>query len=420
MNLYLLYNLISAILVAAVIIGYINHRFLKLHTTVAVTGGALLISLAIVAIGKLGGINFEHHLESMLRNIPFHILVLRGMLSFLLFAGALRININELKKQVVEISSLAIFGVLASTAIIGAILYFALPLLKIKISLIYCLLFGALISPTDPVAVLALFRNTNAPKQLKTMIEGEALFNDGVAIVVFLTIYQLVFTSTPINFDTASILFLRQTIGGIVYGAGLGYLAYRLLKKTNDYILAILITLVITTAGYNFAIHLDISGPLAMVMAGIFIGNKGMTLSMPKKIIDTLDTFWELIESVLNVILFSLIGLELLTINFTPTLGTIAALIIIIVIATRLVTVAIPIKLFRRYKKIPNGAIRILTWGGLRGALALALALSLPASPHRSLILSMTYVVVIFSIVVQGLTIKSVASSIAERKQSHP
>ncbi|MCK4607871.1 MAG: sodium:proton antiporter [Gammaproteobacteria bacterium] len=400
------YTITSIVLTIAVLIGYLNCRFIKMQPTVAITMGSLILSFVLILIGELGFHGLEYSVREMLRQIPFHDLLINGMLSFLLFSGALRIDINHLKKQKWEITVLALGGTIASTILIGYLTFYLLPLFDIHIKLIYCLMFGALISPTDPISVLATFKELDVPKKLAVIVEGESLFNDGVGIVIFITLYQLVTNGHAITFHETSLLFLRQAVGGIVFGGMLGLAAYWLMKPIDDHKIEILITLTIVTGGYTLARFLGISGPLAMVVAGIFIGNRGRNFSMSAKTVKSLDNFWELVEEILNTILFLLIGLELLAINISS-YQIIAALIAIpVVLLVRAIVVTTPMSIFKIWNKYPNGVIRILIWGGLRGGLALALALSLPQGYHHDLIISMTYAVVAFAIVVQGITIK--------------
>lgn len=401
-----IYAIFCIILTLAVLIGYINHRFIKIHTTIAITIGALILSLLLIITAELGLISIEDHVTTLLQKISFHDLVIDGMLSFLLFAGAIRIDLNALKEQKWEITSLAIGGTIASTFIIATLVYYILPLFQVHLPWMYCLLFGALISPTDPIAVLSIFKEMKIPTKFSIIAEGESLFNDGVGIVIFLVLYELIFKHHHLTIEYIPLLFIQQAIGGIVYGGILGFLAFWLIKPATDHKIEMLITLLIVTAGYQFALFLDISGPLAMVTAGIFIGDTGRHFSMSKKTVEILDDFWEMIEEILNIILFLLIGLELLVIKFNIYQISIALLTIPLVLMVRATIVSIPLSLFKRYRSYSKGIVRVLTWGGLRGGLALALALALPPNPYRHLILSMTYAVVTFSIIVQGLTMK--------------
>lgn len=401
------YTIASIILTIAVLIGYLNFRFVKMQPTTAITLGSLIISFILIIIGEFGFKGLEKNVEIMLRQIPFHDLLINGMLSFLLFAGAARIDINHLKNQKWEITVLALGSTIISTLLIGMLTFYIMPIFGIHMNLIYCLLFGALISPTDPIAVLATFKELGAPKKLSVIVEGEALFNDGVAIVIFLTIYQLAFnTNQSITWHATALLFMKQAGGGIIYGTIIGFIACWLMKPINEHKMQVLITLLIVTAGYTLARYLDISGPLAMVVAGIFIGNRGRIYPVAKKSIENLNNFWELIEEILNAVLFLLIGLELLAINIDKHQIIGALFSIFLVLLVRIITVAIPINIFKIWRSYPSGSIRILIWGGLRGGLALALALALPIGKYRDLIIGMTYAAVAFSIIVQGITVR--------------
>ncbi|MBY0377905.1 MAG: sodium:proton antiporter, partial [Gammaproteobacteria bacterium] len=336
----------------------------------------------------------------------FHELLMDGMLSFLLFAGALNIDISHLQARKWEIGLLASLGTVLSTILVAALVYELVPLFGLQLSFIYCLLFGALISPTDPIAVLALFKSLNVPRQMSVFLEGESLFNDGVGIVIFLSLYQLAFNGQALSFASVSTLFVEQAVGGLLYGAGLGLLAYFLLKPIDDHKIEILVTLAIVSGGYALAQWLHVSGPLAMVVAGLFIGNQGRYFYMSKKTRESLEIFWEVVDDVLNAVLFLLIGLELLVLDIHLSELLLALAVIPLVLIVRWLCVATPMAFFKRRQSYSPYMIYILTWGGLRGGLAVALALALPAVAERQTILTMTYAVVIFSILVQGLTIR--------------
>lgn len=402
-----IYNIAAIILTFAVMATYINHRYIKVQTTIAIMASSLILSLILIIVGNFGFTHLDKDIASTLESIDFHSLLMHGMLSFLLFAASLHIDINQLSKQKWEIALLSTVGTFLSTLSIGTLTYYLLHWLGIEMGFLYCLLFGALISPTDPIAVLGLFKQLDAPKELHTMVAGESLFNDGVGIVIFLTIYQLAFTAgAHVTFASVSLLFLQQALGGIIYGILLGLAAYRLMKPIDNHKVEILLTIAVTTGGYSLAEVLNISGPLAMVVSGIFIGNKGRKFHMSKKSRESLDTFWELVDEILNAVLFLLIGFELLLVKAGLTEMIAALLAIPMVLMVRFVTVGITISLFKYYKKYYPYTISILVWGGLRGGLAVALALAVPISKERSLILAMTYAVVMFSIIVQGMTIK--------------
>ena len=290
--------------------------------------------------------------------------------------------------------------------LVGTLVYYLLSLLGVHLQYIYCLLFGALISPTDPIAVLALFKSLKAPKESSILLEGESLFNDGVGIVIFLTIYQVAFHGVPPTFSSVSLLFLKQAIGGIAYGYILGWITVRLLKPIHDSHMPVLLTLALVTGGYAFAEFLDVSGPLAMVVAGIVIGHLGRSSFLSDNQNNYLEQFWSILDEVLNAILFLMIGFELLLVKISG-IELIAGIAVIpLVLLVRFITVAIPMGVMKQKKIAYWPMVSLLTWGGLRGGLAVALALSLPAGDYRSIILTMTYCIVVFAIIVQGMTVK--------------
>lgn len=403
------YTLSSIILTIAVIVGYVNYRYIHMQSTIAIMTASLTISTVFLILQHFGIANVAIKTVKLVNYINFPDLLLKGMLSFLLFAGALTIDFSILKDQKWEIGILASLSTIASALIVGTLVYYLLPLLDLNLPFLYCLLFGALISPTDPIAVLATFKKIGAPKQLEVCVAGESLFNDGVGIVIFATIYSLTFNGTSITFEHVTLLFLKQAVGGIAYGLLLGYITNCLIKSIKDHRIAILLTLGAVTGGYTFALGLGISGPLAMVVTGILVGHKNLRNKEQTKMSKSLDTFWEVVDEILNAVLFLLIGFELLTIQASGL--QIVAIIgaIPLVLLVRLVTVSIPMKFIQFKRQHGPYTITILTWGGLRGGLAVALALSLPPSNYRNFILAMTYGIVAFAIIVQGLSIKPLA-----------
>lgn len=382
---------------------YLNHRYIRLPVTIGLMAIALGMSLVLVLLGKLG-IGIEAEAESFVRSIDFDETLLHGMLSFLLFAGALHVNLDDLLEEKWFIGTLACLGLLVSTAIVGALVYFALGWIGYPIPLIGCLLFGALISPTDPIAVLSILKKVNAPKQLEIKITGESLFNDGVGVALFLVLLSVAETGQA-EPGSVALLFLQEAIGGALVGLAAGYGAYRMLKSIDQHHVEILITLALVMGGYAVADALHTSGPIAVVVAGLLIGNHGRHLGMSDTTREYLDTFWELVDELLNAILFVLIGLEVLALSFKSEYLIAGLLAIPLVLFARFVSVSLPVQVFRLFQELTDRATLILTWGGLRGGISVAMALSLPPSSFRDVIITMTYIVVVFSILVQGLTI---------------
>jgi CPA1 family monovalent cation:H+ antiporter len=328
------------------------------------------------------------------------------MLSFLLFAGALHVNLDDLVKRRWSILSLATFGVVLSTVLLGFCFYYALPWFGLELPLGYAMLFGALISPTDPIAVLGILRKANAPKRLESTIIGESLFNDGVGVVVFSVILGLtVGGGHGASVGQVAKLFAVEAIGGALFGLLLGYLAYLLLKTVDHHVVELLITLALVSGGYALAGALHTSGPIAMVVAGLFIGNHGRIFGMSDGTRQYQDVFWELIDEVLNAVLFVLIGFEVLVLGWQPSWFMVGFVAIPLVLAVRFICVGIPIKLLSYIREFDPATIRLMTWGGIRGGISIALALSIPASTERDHILVVTYIIVVFSILVQGLTV---------------
>ncbi|MEN8376055.1 MAG: sodium:proton antiporter [Gemmatimonadota bacterium] len=411
-----IFELLAVVITLTAALGFANERWLRLPTVIGVTIAGMVTSIGVLALGHFGafggGTAFA---EDVLARIDFDALLMQGMLGALLFAGALEVDIGELARQKWTILVLATVGVVASTFIVGGALHLVLGALGLRIDFVYALLFGALISPTDPIAVLALLKRARAPKELETLIGGESLFNDGVGVVVFALILGVAVAgghgdpAGGADFGHVATLFLEEAVGGVLFGLALGLAAYWMLKEIDAYGIEILVTLAVVTGGYALAGRLHTSGPLAMVVAGLLIGNRGRAFAMSEKTKQHLDTFWLVIDEVLNAVLFVLIGLEVLVLELSP-LFLVAGLIAIpIVLASRFVSVGLPIMALRRRRRFLDYTVRIMTWGGLRGGIAIALALSIPASRQRDLLLLMTYVVVVFSIIVQGLTVEPLA-----------
>jgi Na+:H+ antiporter len=396
---------ISAVLLTlSALFSYINARYVKLPTTIGLMVIALIASLGLLAAGLLVP-GIKPWAVGLLEQIDFDQTLLHGMLSFLLFAGALHVNLDDLLEQRWVIGILATAGVFMSTLIVGGMSYLVFHGLGLELRLIDCLLFGALISPTDPIAVLGILKNTQTPKSLETKIAGESLFNDGVGVVIFLVLLKIAAGGDDVSTSYVLGLFAREALGGAILGFCSGWLAYVMLKRLDNYQAEILITLSLVTGGYALAEALHLSAPIAVVIAGLFIGNHGRRFAMSDKTREHLDTFWELVDEILNAVLFVLIGLEILVLTVYGKELLAALLLIPLVLLARFISVGAPITILRRFRTFSPHAVKILTWGGLRGGISVALALSLPPSPAREVILTVTYAVVIFSIVVQGLTI---------------
>ncbi len=403
------YSIISILVVLAALFGFINARFFKLPTTIGLMIITILFTLVLVVIGQFNDTLLTHERE-LISNIDFETVLLDVMLSFLLFAGALHTNFEELKVQRAPVIVFATVGVLISTALVGVSMYYILQWIGLNVQFIYCLLFGALISPTDPIAVLGILKKAKAPKRLETKIVGESLFNDGVGVVVFLTIFAI--ASAP--GETVEImdiveLFGREVLGGIVLGLILGYGTFKMLKAIDNYEVEVIITIATVMGGTLIAHKFHLSAPLAMVTAGLFIGNDIVrSAAMSEKTETYVDRFWELVDVLLNTILFVLIGMEMLILTFEMS-SILAGLIAVpLVLFCRYASLWLPIKFFaKRLDFVPKTNL-IMTWGGLRGGISIALALSLTNDMHRELFLVITYIIVIFSIIGQGLTVEPV------------
>lgn len=403
----------AAILISlAALFSYLNYRFVRLPNTIGIMIISLLLSVGILIAGKLGADILIYYAAKIVNGIDFYQTLMHGMLSFLLFAGALHVNLNDLSQQKSAIGVLATLGVITSTFIIGGLSWVVLHALAIEISFLYCLLFGALISPTDPIAVLGIIKNARAPKTLETKITGESLFNDGIGVVVFLVVLGLATGSQDLSASSIGLLLAQEVLGGVVFGLALGAGVYYLLKDVDNYQLEVLLTLALVMGGYALANFIHISGPIAIVTAGLFIGNHGRLFAMTEKTRGHLDTFWELMDEILNAVLFVLIGLEVLLIALKTEYFLAALAIIPLVLFARYVSVGTPILVLGRYRKFTPGVVQVMTWGGLRGGISVALALSIPTGAEREVILAITYAVVIFSIIVQGLTLGRVIEDI--------
>ncbi len=405
-----LFEIIAVLITLSALLSYINFKLLKLPTTIGVMALALALSVSLNIAGAIWP-DIISTAKSFLELVDFNKALLHGMLAFLLFAGALHVNIAQLSKQKVAITVLALLGTLVSTIIVGMLMYWLLNALGIQLPFIDCLLFGALISPTDPIAVMGILKMLGTPKSLEIKITGESLFNDGVGVVLFLGILDIASSTHEVSASYLLMLFITETIGGAVFGLVIGYIAYRMLKSIDNYQIEILLSLALVMGGYSLGERIHVSAPIAMVVAGLLIGNHGRSFAMSKNTREHMDNFWELLDEILNAVLFVLIGLEVLALNVNKHYLIDGLIAIPVVMLARWISVAVPLTLMRRKRQFLPHSIKILTWGGLRGGISVALALSLHDTIGKEnefafqAILIMTYMVVIFSILIQGLTI---------------
>ncbi len=404
---------IAAILTAiAAVCGYLNHRWLRLPSSIGILAIALVSSLLVLAIDALTPqVSMRAAVVGFLLEIDFNEALMHGMLCFLLFAGALHVELEHLLSNKWSIGTLASIGILISTVAVAGLMYLVFGFLGMPVPFLVCLVFGALISPTDPIAVMGLLKDLSAPKDLEAKIAGESLFNDGVGVVVFLALAALAGLSgsdTHLHLDAAGValFFLQEVGGGLVLGWVFGFIAYRALRSIDDYTVEVLITLGLVMFTYTLSFWLHVSGPIAVVVAGLFIGNHGKRFAMSERTTEHLDSFWHMTDEFMNAVLFLLLGLEVFAVRLGG-LGLVAGLIAIpVVLLARFLAVSVPVSALRMQRQFKGGLIPILTWGGLRGGISVALVLSLPAFEHKNLLLTCTYAVVVFSVLVQGLSMR--------------
>lgn len=404
-----LYYSFSALIVLASIFSYLNYRFLKLPSTIGIMVIAIAVSIFLVSFGEKVLPRTFGHLDNLMNSIDFTEVLMGAMLNFLLFAGGIHVNIDDLKEQLRPVIIFSTLGVVISTFVVGFGMFYILPFLGIELPFIYCLLFGALISPTDPVAVLSILKQAKVSKSLETKVAGESLFNDGMAVVVFTVVLQLAIgNEVDLGVESIGLLLFKEAGGGLLLGVILGWVTSRLMREVDDYIISVLVTLSVVMGGYLIARQMHISGPLTMVAAGLFMGNFNVKFKMKSITQDYLIKFWELIDEILNAVLFLFIGFELLVIKDLSHFMIPGLAAIVVVLAARVVSIYGPTRFMKR--TFSPQTVKVLVWGGIRGGVSIALALSIPKNEYSNAVLSITYCVVVFSIVVQGLTIGKVAN----------
>jgi CPA1 family monovalent cation:H+ antiporter len=401
----------ALILVLAAVFGVLNHRFLGLPLTIGLVIIALFTSMSVMVIDVFAPtLGIGDAIRQLLSSIDFRRTLMDGMLSFLLFAGAMHVNLDDLLSRKWTVLALASFGVLIATAINGLGFWYLSDWLGLGVPLMTALVFGALIAPTDPVAVLAVLKRLKVPAQLEATIKGESLFNDGVAVVVFSILATIAFgnPSEPLTLQSGAMLFLVEALGGALLGLVAGALAFYALRSLDDYVLEVIITLALVTGAYSVALHFHLSGPIAMVIAGLIIGNKGVRYAMSDLTKEHINKFWELLDEILNAALFLLIGFEVMIVEVNQPLIILSLLAIPMVIISRWISVGLPITVSNLNQPFTKGTVPILTWAGLRGGISVALVLSLPDTPERNILLTVCYAVVVFSVIIQGMTVERV------------
>jgi CPA1 family monovalent cation:H+ antiporter len=403
-----LFVIITLLVIVSAVYSYLNARFIKLPGTIGVVTIAIVTSVITIIIDKLNP-SAAKYFTILAKNINFSDTVLNIMLGFLLFSSAFNLNTNRLRKEMLPVMILSTVGVILSTIIFATLFYWVTILLNVQLSYIYCLVFGALISPTDPVAVGAIIKGSKLPLNLETIIGGESLFNDGVGIVIFITLLEIAGSgSANIDLAKTSLLFLREVFGGIAFGVVTGYLAYRVMRSISDFQTIVLISVGLVMGISVVATYLHFSIPLAVVAAGIMAGRKSINIDGTERSHQSLEKFWQLIDEMLNTILFVMIGLQMVNMPYLDNYWLTGVIAILVILVARWLSILLPIIFLRHSLKVKYSSINILTWAGLRGGISIALALSLPFTPYKHIILSASYFIVIFSIIVQGLTLNRV------------
>lgn len=404
-----IFQILALLITTAATFAYLNHRWLRLPAAIGLMAMSLTASLVLIAGDALGWLPLAPTAKVILERIDFNQALMHGMLGALLFAGALHIRLAELRDQLARVVALAVMGTLLSTAITGALFWCAVRILGLRMDLLHCLLFGSLISPTDPVAVLGVLKTAGVKRSLETQIAGESLLNDGVGVVIFTTILGAIASGGEVTAASVVSLFLREAIGGAAFGFITGYATFVLLRSIDHYQTELLLTLALVMGGYALAEALHVSAPIAAVVAGLVIGNTGREHGMSDVTREHLDMFWRLVDDLLNAILFVLVGFEVIHLSVRSVYLGLGAIAIVIVLVARLLSVAAPLRLLSRWRRIQRGETAILTWGGLRGGISIALAISLGEMSERPLLVATTYIVVVFSVLVQGLTLGRLA-----------
>ena len=406
-------NIFGGILVLSAVFAFLNKRYINLPTTISLMIAGLFLSVLVQLLGKFSP-SFQRGVQDTLGRLDFTEFLLEFLLSFLLFAGAMHTNLEKLKTFKWPIFSFATIGVLMSTFLIGGSVYYLLMLIGNPVDFIYCLLFGALISPTDPIAVLGILKKARAPESLEIKITGESLFNDGVGVVIFLIVFKIAKSGlNQIHFSEVAHLLAMEVLGGVGLGFLIGYLGYRMMKSIDHYQTEVLITLAVVMGGYSLASYLHFSGPLAMVVAGLLLGNQGVEQAMSQVTRDYVQKFWEMIDEILNAVLFVLIGLELILIPFQIYYLIVGLIVTALVLVVRYVSLAFPSYALKFKRTFAPNALPIMTWGGLRGGISIALALSLQPEMEKEFIVAITYTVVLFSLIIQGLTIEKLVKKLS-------
>ncbi|MEO6150626.1 MAG: sodium:proton antiporter [Mucilaginibacter sp.] len=414
-----LFIIIALLITLSAIYSYINARFLKLPGTIGVMAIAMVGSVLIIMANNLNP-GLAKNLTTLAKSMDFSRTVLNIMLGFLLFATAFRVDTQKLRREMKPVMILSTLGVIISTAIFGGLFYYIAGFFDIHMPLIFCFLFGALVSPTDPVAVAGIIKGSKLPQHLETIVSGESLFNDGIGLVLFVTILEIAEAGTDtIVLGNAVLLFAQEVFGGIALGAVSGYIAFRLMRSVTDFQTIVLVSLALVMSDSVIASVLHLSIPIAVVTAGLFAGSRSIDASKREHSHEALEKFWELVDEMLNTVLFSMIGLQMINFPFINNYWRTGCIAIVVLLAARWLSIVLPLTFLRRTLNINYGSVNVLTWAGVRGGISIALALSLQIEArYKYLIISATFFVVIFSIIFQGLTLKHLINYLYRKEES--